>query len=67
MTPKTLPAAMEWKGRKLLMNGAYVCGFYPIAKGQWWADFPGEWKSPAEARRAVNRRFKLPPDFGQKP
>jgi hypothetical protein len=62
---KTVKATMQWKGRKLLANGAYVCGIYPIAKGQWWADFPGEWKSAALARRAVNKRFKLPLTFGE--
>jgi hypothetical protein len=77
MTSKTLPAAMEWKGRNLYANGVCVGGYGRAVLGNAWVvdcgsfacgeDFCRRVKTEHAARRAVNRRFKLPPDFGQKP
>jgi hypothetical protein len=64
-------ATMEWKGRKLLCNGVYLAciGGSSIRPGLWFADAVHEiisfHRSERTARRAINRRFKLPLDFGE--
>ena len=68
---KTVRAAMTWKGRKLLCNGQTVADIwsprpdlhYPLI----WAGGQKAKKTERAARRAVNKRFGLPLDFGARP
>lgn len=68
-------ARLEWNGRKLMCNGVCVALVGPMMLGKNWfhssgqslrsnAQFYGQRVSELSARRAVNRRFKLPADFG---
>lgn len=67
---KPVTAQMQWKGRELLCNGVCVAtiGKWDDNSGQWWACADSGVQShptSLDARRAVNRRFKLPLDFGE--
>lgn len=69
---KPVTAIMAWKGRKLMCNGVCVaCVWFQINEPHdiWIGDIVGlaYMRSASErtARRAVNRRFKLPLDFGE--
>jgi hypothetical protein len=66
---KPVSATMQWKGRKLLCNGVCVAKIVERALAPGFVtDVVREVLSfhrfERTARRAVNRRFKLPLDFG---
>jgi hypothetical protein len=62
-------ATMEWRGRRLLCNGVCVAEIWHPSGGLWYPQ--GFMSSPRgnaterTARHAINRRFKLPLDFGE--
>jgi hypothetical protein len=61
-------ARLEWKGRKLMCGPRCVADI-GWSRDYWYAsgnDFHETRATEAAARRAVNRRFKLPADFGVK-
>jgi hypothetical protein len=68
MNPAT--ARMQWKGRKLLCNGVCVADIGKYHDTAYYGSansFYLSRVSEASVRRAVNRKFKLPPGFGVKP
>lgn len=79
MTAKMKPnAVLCWKGRKLMCGKVQVAVIAPY-NGDWQYyggySHPDDWlthtisglrMSEKTARRAVNRRFGLPLDFGEK-
>lgn len=65
---KPVSATMRWKGRKLLCNGVCVAdlasGFNCFSGFGYHIDLVRA--TEQAARRAINRRFKLPLDFGDR-
>lgn len=69
---KAVSAAMVWKGRKLMCNGVCVA---EIGKSIWspghfvYASYHAceTFSTRKAARRAINAKFRLPLDFGEKP
>jgi hypothetical protein len=77
-----MKATMQWRGRKLLCNGVCVaaiwtssaampfgaeCGCYNATDGSQSRPTVRPMRTEKAARRAINRRFRLPVDFGAKP
>ena len=70
---RSVKAEMSWNGRRLLCNGVMIA---QIWHPDWRPDQPWvglfsfapntrDYRSERTVRRAINRRFKLPPDFGE--
>ena len=61
-------AHLKWKKDRLWCNGVCVANIYKVIN--WWAEYAlGEGtahRTRSAARRAINKRFGLPPSFGSK-
>lgn len=61
---KPMNARLEWRGRRLMLNGIMEIAFIyedktPKGPVFWWTPTGREFKSEAACRRSANRRFGI--------